>query len=78
MVLINELTTYVSDSGFKEVMPSLGETFAHAVHNRLILGAKNSGGHYTALLAKSSEFPAGTAFFQVTLIIHSVLERLMK
>ncbi|XKL64194.1 hypothetical protein PGB90_004280 [Kerria lacca] len=66
VIVVNELTTCILDDGSKEIVPSLGESFAHAVHNRILLGRKESTNYYTALLCKSNEFPSESAYFQIT------------
>lgn len=67
MVITNELTTCILGTETKEIIPSLGETFAHVIHNRFFLGQKKLSTIYTAFLQKSSEFPTDSVYFQVRL-----------
>lgn len=64
--MTNDLTTMVSEKG-TEVIPALGETFAHRVQFRLLLGKIPNcpNGGYTALLKKSTEHRRCAAKFTV-------------
>jgi len=68
VILTNDLTTVVNEKG-TEVVPALGETFAHRVQYRLLL-SKTPGcpNGYTALLTKSSERARRAARFTVSVI----------
>ena len=68
VVVTNELTTCILDNETKEIIPSLGESFAHVMHNRIFLGRQESSKMHTAVLQKSSEYPTGSAYFQVNKI----------
>lgn len=54
------------ENGVKEIIPSLGETFAHMIHNRIFVGKKKTSNWFTALLHKSNNFPPASAYFQVS------------
>lgn len=68
MILTNDLTTLVNEKG-AEVVPALGETFAHRVQYRLLLSEiPDCPNGYTALLTKSAEHGRSAARFTVSVI----------
>ncbi|XP_065201600.1 DNA repair protein RAD51 homolog 3, partial [Planococcus citri] len=65
VVITNELTTCILDNGATEVTPSLGESFAHIIHNRVMLGKQKRDDFYSAIMQKSFEYSSGSAYFQI-------------
>ncbi|GAX22257.1 RAD51-like protein 2 [Fistulifera solaris] len=64
-VAINQMTTKLKDDG-GELIPALGESWAHAVTTRLILSHHRGTNERTCTLAKSPRLPAASANYQVT------------
>lgn len=63
VVAINQMTTKLKDDG-GELIPALGESWAHAVTTRLVLSHR--GDERTCTLVKSPRLPAASAKYQVT------------
>ena len=62
VLAVNQMTTKISN-GASQLVPALGESWAHAVTTRLLLSS--NGGRRTCALVKSPRLPTGSADYQI-------------
>jgi len=62
-VVVNQMTTKVDATGTSQLVPALGESWAHAVTTRLVLSVSTE--HRLCTLAKSPRLPLDTSEYQI-------------